>query len=206
VAFHIFQVVIHSDADATCECTSSVTGQCNGLAKYIIDLIPSLNTFFSANYTTDTLSKAIWQVQGAPLNDQCAPQALLVDVAPALNLSKVPNRTKWTQSAMLWNLVQSQNMSALSHMRKFILDAPWSSLGQKDEPVTDTSSKFLLSESGFNFDFAEQTVTQPNVSFVTNGAPTSAQIAQVGGTALSVLDRMYSFAMGKIHKCDMAVS
>ena len=107
---------------------------------------------------------------------------------------------------MLWNLVQSQNMSALSHMRKFILDAPWSSLGQKDEPVTDTSSKFLLSESGFNFDFAEQTVTQPNVSFVTNGAPTSAQIAQVGGTALSVLDRMYSFAMGKIHKCDMAVS
>jgi hypothetical protein len=99
---------------------------------------------------------------------------------------------------MLWNLVQSQNMSALLDMQKFVSDAPWSSLGETDGPVPNTSSKLSLLESGFIFDFAGQTVTQPSVSFVGDGAPTSAQIAQVGSTALSVLDRMYSFALGKI--------
>jgi hypothetical protein len=54
-------------------------------------------------------------------------------------------------------------------------------------------------ESGFIFDFAAQTVTQPSVPFVISGAPTSAQIAQVGSTASSALDRMYSFAQGTIH-------
>jgi hypothetical protein len=100
---------------------------------------------------------------------------------------------------MLWNLVQSQNMSALSDMQKFILNAPWSSLGETDGPVPDTSSKFSVLESGFIFDFAAQTVTQPSVPFVISGAPTSAQIAQVGSTASSALDRMYSFAQGTIH-------
>ena len=186
------------DADATCVCTSSLNGQCDALATSVIDLIPTLNTFFSANYTPDTLSDAVWQVQGAPSNHQCNNQALLVDVAPALDSSKFPNRTQWTQSAMLWNLVQSQNMSALLDMQKFVSDAPWSSFGETDGPVPNTSSKLSLLESGFIFDFAEQTVTQPSVSFVSDGAPTSAQIAQVGSTALSVLDRMYSFALGKI--------
>ena len=99
---------------------------------------------------------------------------------------------------MLWNLVQSQNMSALSDMQKFILSAPWNNLDGTDGPVADTSSKFSVAESGFIFDFAQQTVTQPSVSFVTSGAPSSAQIAQVGSTASSALDRMYSFAMGEI--------
>lgn len=99
---------------------------------------------------------------------------------------------------MLWNLVQSQNMSALSDMQKFISSAPWNNLDGTDGPVADTSSKFSVAESGFIFDFAQQTVTQPSVSFVTSGAPSSAQIAQVGSTASSALDRMYSFAMGEI--------
>jgi len=141
----------------------------------------------------------VWQVQGAPSDNQCAKQALLIDVAPALDSSEAPNRTQWTQSAILWNLVQSQNMSALLDMQKFISNAPWSSLGATDGPVPGTSSKFSVLESGFIFDFAAQTVTQPNVSFIISGVPTSAQIAQVGSTASSTLNRMYSFAQGTIH-------
>jgi hypothetical protein len=165
----------------------------------MIDLVPTLNTIFSANYTSNSLANAVWEAQGAPPSHQCAYQALLIDVAPALDSSKEPNRTQWAQSAMLWNLAQSQDMSALSDMRQFVSGAPWSSLGETDGPIADSSSKFSVSESGFIFDFAAQTVTQPNVSFVSNGAPTSAQIAQVGITASAALDRMYSFALGKIH-------
>lgn len=148
--------------DATCACTSSLPGQCDALAQNVVDLIPTLNNFFGANYTPNSLANAVWEVQGAPPTNQCAQQALLVDVAPALDSSKVPNRTEWTQSAMLWNFVQSQNMSALLHMQSFISKAPWSNL-QTDGPISDTSSKFSLSESGFIFDFAAQTVSQPSI-------------------------------------------
>jgi hypothetical protein len=100
---------------------------------------------------------------------------------------------------MLWNFLQSHDSSALSAMQKFILNAPWSNLGETDGPVTDSTSTFLVSESGFMFNFATQTVTQPSASFVNNGAPSSAQTAQVGSTALAALDRMYSYAIGNVH-------
>jgi hypothetical protein len=183
--------------DATCVCTSSLPSQCDALAQNVIDLIPTLNSFFSVNYTASSLAAAIWEVQGALPSDQCTHQAVLVDVAPALDSSKAPNRTEWAQSALLWNLVQSQNMTALLDMQKFISKAPWSELAQADGPVSNPPSVFSLSESGYIFDFAAQTVIQPTISFVSNGQPSSAQIAQVGSTASSALDRMYSFALGK---------
>lgn len=184
-------------SDATCVCTSSLPGQCDALAQNLVNLIPTLNKYFNANYTSNTLSNAVWQVQGAPPSDQCSYQALIIDVAPALNSSLAPNRTQWTQSAMMWNLAQSQDVTSLSTMQKFISEAPWSSLGAADGPVSDDSSKFTMSASGYTFDFAAQTVTQPSVSFVNNGQPSSAQIAQVGSTASSSLDRMYSYALGE---------
>lgn len=195
--FSITGLLLILAVDATCVCTSSLPGQCDALAQNVITLIPVLNNFFNASYTPNSLAAAVWEVQGAPLASQCTNQALLVDVAPALDLSKVPNRTEWAQSAMLWNLVQSQNMTALLDMQNFILKAPWSELAQADGPVSNPPSRFSLLESGFIFDFAAQTVTQPTVSFVSNGQPSSAQTAQVGSTASAALDRMYSFALGK---------
>jgi hypothetical protein len=80
-------------------------------------------------------------------------------------------------------------------MQTFLRNAPWKELGNVDGPVAPSAS-FTLSISGFDFDFAAQTVSQPSVSFVSNGSPTSEQAAQVGSTAHTALDRMYSFALG----------
>jgi len=60
----------------------------------------------------------------------------------------------------------------------------------------DTSpAAFSLTSTGFIYDFVAQTVTQPNATFINNGQPTSAQISQVGSTAQSALDRMYTYAL-----------
>lgn len=192
-------------SDATCICTSSLSGQCDPLAQNLVNLVPAINKNFGTNFTINSISNALFLVQGAPENNQCAYQAIVVDVAPALDASQYPNRTQWSQSALLWNLVESQDTAALSNMQTFISKAPWSKLGQADGPVSssDTSS-FNTTASGFIFNFALQTVTQPNASFVDNGQPSSAQIAQVGGAAQIVLDRMYSYALGENYWCIIA--
>ena len=158
----------------------------------------AVNKNFGANFTAHSISNALFLVQGAPTNNQCAYQAIVVDVAPAIDASQFPNRTQWAQSALLWNLVESQDTTALSSMQTFISKAPWSRLGQADGPVSssDTSS-FNMTASGFIFNFALQTVTQPSASFIDNGQPSNAQIAQVGGAAQIVLDSMYSNALGE---------
>jgi hypothetical protein len=151
------------------------------------------------NLTSASVSTAIWIAQGAPVENNCVPQALLVDVSAAINPWTSPNRTQWAQSALLWNLVQSQNLSSVQEMRTFILNAPWSRLAVADGAVPDNLNKFNISVSGFTFDFAAQTVSQPNITFISDGQPTNAQISQVGGTAQNALDRMYSYALGMIH-------
>ena len=183
-------------SDSTCVCTSTLPGQCDALAQNLITLIPTLNNLFSANYTPKSLSDAVWAAQGAPPVNSCQTQAVIVDVAPALNAATAPNRTQWAQAAMLWNFAQSQNTAALETMQEFVADAPWRDLSQADGPVSDASNTFIVSSIGFKFDFAAQTVTAPSVTFVTNGNPSSAQVAQVDSTASTALDRMYSFALG----------
>ena len=185
-------------SDATCICTSSLSGQCGPLAQNLVTLVPAVNKNFGTDFTANFISDALFLVQGAPANNQCAYQAIVVDVAPALDASQYPNRAQWAQSALLWNFVESQDTTALSSMQTFISKAPWSKLGQADGPVSsgDTSS-FNMTVSGFIFNFALQTVTRPNASFVDNGQPSSAQIAQVGGVAQIALDRMYSYALGE---------
>lgn len=190
-----YDTVLTIPTDATCVCTSSVAGRCDQLAQSLVTLTPTLNTLFRTNFTTNLISTGIWEAQGAPLGGNCASQANLVDVAPALDFSKAPNRTIWTQSALLWNLVNSQDVGAIKKMQSFVRNAPWNELGNMDGPVSQSSS-FTLSISGFVFDFAAQTVSQPSVSFVSNGSPTSEQAAKVGSTARPALDRMYSFALG----------
>jgi len=108
-----------------------------------------------------------------------------VDVGAAVALANFPNRTEWAQSALLWDL-QSLNNSGL---QDFVVHGALT----VDGPVNVTnSSSFSTISSGYQFDFAAQSITIPSVSFLTDGAPTSAQAAEVATTA--PLDRMYSFA------------
>jgi hypothetical protein len=143
--------------------------------------------------TSNMIYNDIWLAQGAVPGSNCASQSLLVDVAPALNPRVLPNVTQWAQTALLWNLIESQDIQAVAKLQNFIQKAPWNMFGQSIENV----SSFSALVSGYTFDFATQEVTQPNISFVTLSQPTSAQLAQVGPVAHSALDRIYSFAVGK---------
>lgn len=182
--------------DATCVCTSSVSGRCDSLAQNLVDLTPTMNQLFDTNYTANSVYNSIWYAQGSPAGSTCASQSGLVDVASGISSVNSPNRTQWAQSALLWNVVQSQDVTATAALRSFVVSAPWSTLGDVDGPVSNPPASFSTSASGFNFDFAAQTITQPSVAFVSNGQPTNAQISRVGDTARNALDRMYSYALG----------
>ncbi|EEB94380.1 hypothetical protein MPER_06817, partial [Moniliophthora perniciosa FA553] len=119
--------------------------------------------------------------------------ALLIDVAPGLLNADHPNRTQWARSALLWNLVESQDTDAIDAMKSFISEAPWSTVSG-DGVVEDKTDAFSLTTSGFTFNFATQSVIPPSITFQTIGQPNEAQIRKVGSTALVALNRMYSFA------------
>ncbi|KAF5390303.1 hypothetical protein D9757_002837 [Collybiopsis confluens] len=179
------------DLDATCVCTTSNSG-CNGLAQSIITLTPTMNQLFDTNIPISLVYTAIWLAQGSSIGENCASQALLIDT-PGLPEQDTPNRTSWARSAMLWNLVQSQDVTAVQSLQSFTKNAPWSNL-HSDGPVSGQSS-FSTAASGFTFDFAAQTVTQPAVSFAENGQPVNEQISRAGSVATAALDRMYSYAV-----------
>lgn len=180
--------------DSTCICTSSAS-QCNPVAQSLVSLIPIVNNYFDANFSSETVADAMSSSGDSALSDDCAAQARVVDVSPALDSQRVPNRTEWAQSALLWSFVLSQNTSSVGQLRSFISKADWKSL-PGDGPVAGHSSKFSTTQLGYVFDFADQTVSEPNVSFVTDGQPSNAQLAEVDSTAHAALDRMYSFASG----------
>lgn len=183
--------------DATCACPSkSGSGQCNSLAQSVVDLIPSMNTLFNSNFTATAVSNAFFQVQGLPAGGNCAQQADVIDVAPALDANSMPNRTTWAQAALLWNFVQSENVTFANQLQSFVQDADWGSLGSSDGPVADPSSKFVKQVAGFQYDFAAQTVNAPSTTFTAQGQPTSQQIGQVNSVAQGALDRMYTYALG----------
>ncbi|RDB29514.1 hypothetical protein Hypma_015425 [Hypsizygus marmoreus] len=175
--------------NSTCVCTSSLTGQCDGLAQNIFDLIPAVNNLFLSNLTANSVYNKIWLAQGA-VPGSCASQSRLVDVAPALTPQTFPNVTEWAQTALLWNLVESQDLTAVAALQKFIQKAPWKALYQANADA----SAFSTTVSGYIFNFATQEVKQPSASFVNVGQPTAAQLSEVGPDAQSTLDRMYSFA------------
>lgn len=187
-------VLICETVDATCVCPSSSSDIC--VAQSILSLTPTVNQLFNANLSTHTVATALWNTQGAPLNGNCAYQAIVIDVGPSLQVATSPNRTAWARSALLWQLVQTVDLSIISDLQSFIGATDFSQLSQ-DGPVQDPSSKFNSTSAGFNFDFASQTVAHPAVSWKTTGQPSSAQISQVNDIASGALDRMYSFAVGK---------
>ncbi|KIK71106.1 hypothetical protein GYMLUDRAFT_66319 [Collybiopsis luxurians FD-317 M1] len=180
------------DLDATCVCTSN-DSSCNGLAQSIISLTPTMNQHFSTNYTIPSVYTAIWLAAGSSTGSNCASQAILIDT-PGLSAQSTPNRTSWARSALLWDLVQSQNVSAIQSLQSFTKSAPWSSLNNSDGPISGQSS-FSTNTSGFTFDFAAQIISQPAVSFAENGQPLNEQISRAGNTATAALNRMYSYAV-----------
>ena len=182
--------------DATCECPTTVGGQCSRIAKSLVDLIEDTNDLFNSNFTAAFVSDALWQANVVPSGSTCAEQADLIDVAPTLDVQTFPNRTKWAQSALLWNLALSENVTATKELQSFVLNADWQSLGTSDGPTTDSNSKFTIQVAGFSFDFAAQTIQVPPVTFVSEGQPTSQQLSQISSTAENALDKMYSFAFG----------
>ncbi|KDR85092.1 hypothetical protein GALMADRAFT_218172 [Galerina marginata CBS 339.88] len=178
--------------DATCVCTSTL--RCNGLAQAIISLLPIVNQQFEANISTVSAYTDIWAMQGSPTTSNCASQALLVDIGSGIDQTTYSNRTKWAQAALLWNAVQTQDTISSQKMKKFVQSLPWETLNGADGPVTNTQGTFTTIISGYSYNFASQTVTQPPMSFVTLGQPTIAQISRVSTLAQSALDRMYTFA------------
>lgn len=156
----------------------------------LVDLVPTMNRLFSTNFSPNDVYLWVWTTQGTVTTENCASQATLVDVGASVALRNFPNRTQWAESALLWDL-QSLNSSGL---QDFVVNAPWAML-TVDGPTNFTNaSVFSAVASGYQFDFASQTITVPSISFLTDGAPASAQAAQVASTV--PLDRMYSFAAG----------
>jgi hypothetical protein len=134
---------------------------------------------------------------GGSQGSSCASQALLLDAGNSLDQSTFPNRTQWTQAALLWNALQTQDSVAALDLQKFVQGLPWKLLKGPDGPVSDAHlTGFSITASGYTFNFASQTVSQPTGSFVTLGQPPSSQIQKVGQNALAALDRMYTYAQG----------
>jgi hypothetical protein len=150
-----------------------------------------MNLLFGSNFSTNQVYDWIWTSQGTITAKNCAAQAVLVDVGAAVALTNFPNRTQWAQSALLFDL-QSLNTTGL---QDFVVNAPWDLLTVDGPAHVSNTSLFTTVASGYQFDFAGQTISVPSVSFTTDGAPTSDQASRVASTV--PLDRMYSFATGK---------
>ncbi|KAH9486838.1 hypothetical protein JR316_0000903 [Psilocybe cubensis] len=181
-----------SCTDATCVCTS--TSGCNGLAQALIDLIPIVNQQLQANFTASSVYSNIWMMQGSPTTNNCASQAILVDVGKGLDQVMFPNRTQWARAAMMWNAVQTQDMDSAQKMTQFVQSRPWNDISSSDGPTANSGGAFSATLSGYNYDFAAQTVTQPSGSFAALSQASKAQISRVSSTAQAALDRMYSIA------------
>ncbi|KAI5124635.1 hypothetical protein M0805_004244 [Coniferiporia weirii] len=179
--------------DATCECTIN-TGTCKPLAQSLFLLVSDVNSLFAANFTPSDLSDAVVGVVGPSTEGLCKKQALLVDVEPGLDGASAPNRTKWAQAAILWNLGLSEDVNATTSLRNFVSTAPWDTLAITDGPVTDSIQEFAFNASGYTFDFASQTLSPIATTFEAEANPSDAQLAEVSEIAGKVLDRMYSFA------------
>jgi len=134
-------------------------------------------------------------MQGSSTGSNCASQALFLDVGNSIDETSYPNRTQWAQAALLWNAFQTQDIDSSQKLQRFVQNLPWKTLGDADGPV-DGEPRFVTTVSGFSYDFASQTVSEPPASFITLGQPANAQIARVSSEAQATLDRMYSFAQG----------
>ncbi|CAG7847689.1 SubName: Full=Uncharacterized protein {ECO:0000313/EMBL:CCA67843.1} [Serendipita indica DSM 11827] len=179
--------------NATCVCTSKVAGRCSPVAQGLLDLLPSVNQLFNINATEDNLALTLWDLQGQPASS-CASQAVLVDVAPALNQTTSPNRTEWARAAILYNLLQTVDLDSTARLRKSVSQADFSKLPGNDGPVTGDSLRIVFESSGFMFDFASMSFLPGAVEWKEDSGVNQTQAGRVGFVADRALDRMYSFS------------
>ncbi|CAE6508111.1 unnamed protein product [Rhizoctonia solani] len=189
------------DLDATCTCTSTLAGQCNPLAQVLVDLIEPVNRLFdpSPAFTSSSVALSLWEIQGSPLpGANCANQAELVDVGPALSFTErgsvSANRTEFARSALLWTLVMSMDPNTTANMQRFVKQLDFTKL---DDATSSVWGEFLFGVTGYQIDFARMTVSQPAVTWQGSGKPSADQVALVGGDARKALDRVYTYASGK---------
>ncbi|PVG04607.1 hypothetical protein CPB86DRAFT_803401 [Serendipita vermifera] len=179
--------------NSTCVCTSSTAGRCDPVAQALLDLVPLTNSQFGMNITKSSLALALWDIQGQP-TDNCASQAVLVDVAPALNRTTSPTRTDWARSAILYNLLRSYDLSTSEAFRKSISSADLTSLQGSDQPVTSDATAIQFQASGFVYDLAAMNFAPTSVDWKENSGVSQEQAGRVNVVVDRVLDRMYSFA------------
>ena len=174
-----------------------MSGQCNAVARTVVDLVPRMNKRFNVDFTASNVSLALWDLLGDPLND-CSKQALLVDVAPGLAVWSTPNRTEFARSAILYSFMETGSLNTTAAMRSFIANTDFSPLNGQDGPVQDngTAVGFTFGADGFIYDFASMTFHPPSISWKDNSQAPDDQISRVGSVVDSALDRMYSFSTG----------
>ncbi|KAG8743672.1 hypothetical protein FRC11_013770, partial [Ceratobasidium sp. 423] len=200
------------DLDATCTCTSRLAGQCNPLAQALVELVEPVNRLFdpSPAFTPSSVALSLWEIQGSPLpGANCANQAELVDVGPALSFTQQgsvsANRTEFARSALLWTLVMSMDPNTTANMQLFVKQLDFTKLDGSGASST-VWGEFLFGVTGYQIDFAKMTVSQPAVTWQGSGKPSADQVALVGNAARKALDRVYTYASASSSQRSSALS
>lgn len=164
------------------------------VAQGLLDILPATNSAFTTNFTAGDVATSLFYAMGAPPNNNCAYQAILVDVGSKLRASAFPVRTAWARSALMWNLIQTTDTSSTSYIQTFLEKTDFTALGS-DSAIE--KSGYQISSTGFVFDFAEMAVSFENVSWKSDSQVPSDQASRVTDSLSGVLDRMYSNALGE---------
>lgn len=178
------------DITASCVCIGGSSSMC--VAQGLLDMLPSTNAAFTTNFTTTDVATSLFYAMGAPPNNNCAYQAILVDVGSKLRIGTFPVRTAWARSALLWNLIQTTDTSSTSYIQTFLEKTDFKSLGS--DSAVDKSG-YQISGSGFVFDFAKMNVSFERVSWKTDSQVSSDEASRVTDSLSGVLDQMYSNAL-----------
>ena len=177
---------------ATCVCVGGSSSMC--VAQGLLDILPATNSAFTTNFTTKDVTDSLFYAMGAPPDNNCAYQGMLVDTGSKLRFGAFPVRTAWARSALLWNLVQTTDTSATSYIQDFLEQTDFTALGSDD--AIDKSG-YQISSSGFVFDFAKMAINFESVSWKNDSQVSSGEALKVTDSLNVVLDMMYSNALGE---------
>lgn len=183
--------------DATCICPSGQSGICTApLAKALNEIVPQASQIFDVNITANALAVILWEQNGTPVNSDCSAQAELLDLGQAISPLSTPNRTSWAQFALIWTLFETASVNSTKQLQSQIMKLPFDDLAA-DGVTADPIGRFTVSSPGYILDFANQTVSPSPTKFVNDVAPSAQQLSEINPSVEAVLDRMYSFAIGK---------
>jgi hypothetical protein len=164
------------------------------IAQGLLDILPATNSAFATNFTTKDVADSLFYAMGAPPNNDCAYQAILVDTGTKLRIETFPSRTAWARSTLLWNLIQTTDTSSTSYIRTFLEKTDFAALGS--DGVIEKSG-YQISSGGFVFDFARMAISFESVSWKDDSQVSSDGASRVPNSLSGVLDMMYSNALGE---------